>query len=99
MKIFLHLGEFLRVSLIPFSVRRLSLELNLSHLPISDLAALGISVGVQLDLHRASFGGAGGGNQVDHCFVTDQGLALPVVSKVTKHPVFNLVPQAGSRRE
>ena len=39
------------------------------------------------------------GDQVDDDVVTDQGLALPVLGDMAEHPMLDLVPFAGPRRE
>ena len=38
-------------------------------------------------------------DKIDNDFATDQGPSPPVIGDVTEHPMFNLVPLAGSRRE
>ena len=39
------------------------------------------------------------GDQIDNDFVTHQGSTPPVLSDVAEHPMLDLVPFAGSRRE
>jgi hypothetical protein len=63
---------------------------------VGDLNPGGITPSVQfrLDFQTGLRGGVG--DQLDYDFVTDQRPTSPVLGNVVEHPMFNLVPFAGS---
>ncbi len=70
---------------------------DLSHFLVGDFNPFRIATPAQIGLNEELFGGRRCSNQIHYNLMTNQGAASPVSGDVTKHPVFDLIPFAGSR--
>ena len=67
-------------------------KVDLLHLFVGNLHGGLILPGIQFCLHPQAGLGSRGSNQIDHGFVTDQRLSLPVQADKRKHAVLDFVP-------
>ena len=74
-------------------------KVELGHFCIRDLDSLGILSARQLRFDFESRSGLGAADKADDSFIADQRSSSPVLGDKGKHPVFNLVPLAGSGGE
>src|SRR6266436_2974087 len=84
-------------SVVPFAVKFIPLDGQLRKFLVGHLEAGLIGVFVQFRANVEPFIGGRAADQVDHDLATDQGATSPVVGDVAEHPMFDLVPLAGSR--
>ena len=75
------------------------LDPDLGQFRIRDLDPGGVLLPVEPRLDLQPRGGCCAADQIDDRFMADQRTATPVLRNEGKHPVFNLVPLACSRRE
>lgn len=82
---------------VPLAVECVSHQIDGGELLIGDFDPGGIRVGVEFGRDGESTLGSGVGDQVEHHFVTDEGLTLPIHADKREEPVFDLVPLGGPR--
>src|SRR5258708_6544305 len=81
--------------IVPFPVEGMPGEVDRSHLGGIGLLAGLIRRLVALGLHFQPRVRRGGGDECDHHFVADQGLASPILGDVAEKPMLDLVPFTG----
>jgi len=86
-------------SVVPLAMKFVALNRQLREFLIGHLDTRWVGILIQSRLNAQSRLGSGATDQLDHHFSAEQGTPPPVGSDVTEHPMFNLVPLAGSRRE
>src|SRR5271157_748775 len=72
-------------------------EIECGHRGSRYFSSLGILLPRQLGLDLESVAGLGAADEIDDGFVADQGSRPPVLRDERKHPMFDLVPLAGTR--
>src|SRR6266704_6846025 len=90
-------------AVVPFGVPVVAAEapalLEVAHLTVADLDALGVLAGVESGGDGQAGTGAGAADQADDDFVAGQRPAAPVHRDVGEQPVLDLVPLGGAGRE
>ena len=84
---------------VPISVERVLPNLDGREFFVGDFDALLISVLIEFCADSKSLPGSCVADQIDNDGATDERLSTPVLSDVTEHPMFNLVPFARSGGE
>ena len=84
---------------VPLTVEGVPGEVDRRHLGGIGLLAGLIGGLVALGLHFQPRVRRGGSDECDHHFVTDQGLASPVLGDVAEEPMLDLVPFTGGLAE
>src|SRR6201981_3796676 len=82
---------------VPFTVKALGGEVDLSHLLVTDFLSSGIDVEINFGFHSQTLRRLGRFDEVHNDFMADQGLSTPVHANKGKQPVFDLVPFASCR--
>ena len=82
--------------IVPFSMERISREVEAFDFLIGDFDAFGIGASIQLGKDLQSSLCPGCGNQAHHDFETDEWLSTPVLGDAGKEPMLDLIPLAGA---
>ena len=85
--------------IVPFAVKRVTVEIDLLHLGCGDLAADRVFAAIQSAGDGQAFGGGRLGNEIDHGFIIPQRFTAPIRGDEGKESVLDLVPLARSRRK
>src|SRR3954469_23139743 len=83
-------------AVVPFTMKLVPLEGQFSKLFVRHLEPGFVGILVQLGPNVEPCFGGRAADQIDHDLAADQGTAAPVVGDVAEHPMFDLVPLAGS---
>src|SRR6202034_3535070 len=84
---------------VPFSMKWISVNMELGDFFVGDFDAFGVDTGVEFRMDLEPGGSAGGRNQAHNDLKTGQRLAAPVLGDAREEAVFDLVPFAGARRK
>jgi len=87
-----------RDRIVPFSVERITIDVDRIHLHIGNPDGFGITVLVEVASHIQPTFGRCGPNELDDDFVADKRLASPVLCDECEQRVLYAVPFAGPRR-
>jgi hypothetical protein len=87
-----------RNRIVPFSVKRITIDVDRTHLRVGNPDGFGIAVLIEVALHIQPACGRRGPNELDDDFAADKRLATPVLCDECEQPVLYAVPFTGPRR-
>src|SRR5260370_2780541 len=84
---------------VPFTMKRIAVEVDLSHLVVGDFDPWRVGPVINLRMNLQSFSGGCCCDQADDHFQAGQGLPSPVLADEGEQSMFDLVPLAFTRRK